>query len=315
MNSSNRTRSAFTLIELLVVIAIIAILAAILFPVFAQAKAAAKSISSLSNAKQTGLAQLMYQNDYDDTFTLEVVWNSNDAVFWYGSPGSQFSPWTYELIPYTKNGAITQDPQVSPNTEPATFVGDGISTDTYYAYNPEYAFNYSELSPWVYDPTSPLTQFGGVYFNSGFVMHGQTESALAKPAQTVMATASSTAAEGVDWFWYGGGCPLPWESIQVPVCVGATDMGFDTQSYCVSGPGWGVGADLDSNGLANNINAGAYTGNVSLRRANQAVTTFVDGHAKQMTAGALAVGTNYSTSTLATNITVTDPNAYMWGVN
>ena len=33
---------AFTLIELLVVIAIIAILAAILFPVFAQAKAAAK---------------------------------------------------------------------------------------------------------------------------------------------------------------------------------------------------------------------------------------------------------------------------------
>ena len=35
-------RKAFTLIELLVVIAIIAILAAILFPVFAQAKAAAK---------------------------------------------------------------------------------------------------------------------------------------------------------------------------------------------------------------------------------------------------------------------------------
>ena len=35
-------KKAFTLIELLVVIAIIAILAAILFPVFAQAKAAAK---------------------------------------------------------------------------------------------------------------------------------------------------------------------------------------------------------------------------------------------------------------------------------
>jgi prepilin-type N-terminal cleavage/methylation domain-containing protein len=41
----------FTLIELLVVIAIIAILAAILFPVFAQAKAAAKTATCLSNQK------------------------------------------------------------------------------------------------------------------------------------------------------------------------------------------------------------------------------------------------------------------------
>jgi len=62
----NKNR-AFTLIELLVVIAIIAILAAILFPVFAQAKAAAKSVAGLSNLKQLGLAQQMYYNDNDDT--------------------------------------------------------------------------------------------------------------------------------------------------------------------------------------------------------------------------------------------------------
>ena len=41
-------KKAFTLIELLVVIAIIAILAAILFPVFAQAKLAAKKAGSIS---------------------------------------------------------------------------------------------------------------------------------------------------------------------------------------------------------------------------------------------------------------------------
>ncbi len=59
-------RRAFTLIELLVVIAIIAILAAILFPVFAQAKAAAKRTVALSNVKQIGTSMQLYAGDSDD---------------------------------------------------------------------------------------------------------------------------------------------------------------------------------------------------------------------------------------------------------
>jgi len=66
-SSESRNSSGFTLIELLVVIAIIAILAAILFPVFAQAKMAAKKTQDLSNAKQLNLAIQMYGGDYDDT--------------------------------------------------------------------------------------------------------------------------------------------------------------------------------------------------------------------------------------------------------
>jgi prepilin-type N-terminal cleavage/methylation domain-containing protein len=61
-------KRAFTLIELLVVIAIIAILAAILFPVFAQAKLAAKKTAGLNQVKQIGTAMHLYLADYDDMF-------------------------------------------------------------------------------------------------------------------------------------------------------------------------------------------------------------------------------------------------------
>lgn len=75
-------RKGFTLIELLVVIAIIAILAAILFPVFAQAKAAAKNSSDISNVKQQALAVIMYAADYDDVFPFAM--DNNWNVTWAG---------------------------------------------------------------------------------------------------------------------------------------------------------------------------------------------------------------------------------------
>ena len=66
-DSVNVMKRAFTLIELLVVIAIIAILAAILFPVFAQAKLAAKKTQGMAQAKQVGTGLQIYLNDSDDT--------------------------------------------------------------------------------------------------------------------------------------------------------------------------------------------------------------------------------------------------------
>lgn len=68
-----RNSKAFTLIELLVVIAIIAILAAILFPVFAQAKVAAKKASTISNTKQVNTGIQIYLADYDDTFPAGIT--------------------------------------------------------------------------------------------------------------------------------------------------------------------------------------------------------------------------------------------------
>jgi prepilin-type N-terminal cleavage/methylation domain-containing protein len=94
---------AFTLIELLVVIAIIAILAAILFPVFAQAKAAAKRAASLSNTKQEVLASLMYSNDFDDNFCAEGEPKPENNWGWQMT-------WQMETLPYIKNYGILMDP-------------------------------------------------------------------------------------------------------------------------------------------------------------------------------------------------------------
>jgi prepilin-type N-terminal cleavage/methylation domain-containing protein/prepilin-type processing-associated H-X9-DG protein len=114
----NASRRAFTLIEILVVIAIIAILAAILFPVFAQARAKARQASCLSNVKQTGLAAMMYAQDYDETLP-ETGWDgpcsspTPGANGYYTVHDDYFSgvfSFPMASAPYIKNWQIFQCP-------------------------------------------------------------------------------------------------------------------------------------------------------------------------------------------------------------
>lgn len=94
-------RRAFTLIELLVVIAIIAILAAILFPVFAQAKQAAKKTSAISNMKQTLLAGIQYMDDNDDDILPR--YNACGVTGHPNAPNSLTDVWENLVQPYVKN--------------------------------------------------------------------------------------------------------------------------------------------------------------------------------------------------------------------
>ncbi len=114
---------AFTLIELLVVIAIIAILAAILFPVFAQAKEAAKVSVALSNTKQVGIGLQMYLNDNEDVFPLRYT----DCVTNGGFPRQN---WKHLVAPYVKSTDIYRDP-VNPAAKLYDAQGDATNTTKY----------------------------------------------------------------------------------------------------------------------------------------------------------------------------------------
>src|SRR5579859_5981736 len=120
-------QKAFTLIELLVVIAIIAILASILFPVFAQAKAAAKKAACLSNDKQLALADIMYTNDYDDLFPMASIHWNNEFGIGYPWLGTGFVGWQFpcgngeidcvvegnSVQPYIKNRQLNECPAIN----------------------------------------------------------------------------------------------------------------------------------------------------------------------------------------------------------
>jgi len=109
-----RRKAAFTLIELLVVIAIIAILAAILFPVFAQAKTAAKKTAGLSGTKQLSLGATMYAGDSDDIFPYDRGGDPGNTYYGETYVNGAMDPsaptnWARGVQPYIKNYEVYTD--------------------------------------------------------------------------------------------------------------------------------------------------------------------------------------------------------------
>jgi len=267
---------AFTLIELLVVIAIIAILAAILFPVFAQAKLAAKKTSSLSNVKQIDLANIMYMGDFDD----------NIPAFINGDPGPAWSPpynpradtWVYMVQPYIKSLQLMKDPMT---TDSSNIFGSGPyawwrNQDLF----PFYGINYLFLSPWD----------GNCQFAAG----SKSSSAASQPANTVFFTQS--------WAF----SPTATIGYFTATAPGMYPVILPSPNYCIwTGSGW-------SKHPGGSATAKPKTAEIAFRDGQGTNVAWLDGHTKYQTIDALAAGTDYATQTNPSLTKITDITKYVW---
>ena len=287
-------KRAFTLIELLVVIAIIAILAAILFPVFAQAKLAAKKTSSLSNIKQIGLAELMYQNDVDDNFVLSTQ-DFADTDCGTVNPVNcldtgRTTPtlcWVNLLEPYIKSYQIFVDPGTG---DSQGYFGSGVNSNVWnWQKFAQFGYNYQFLSPMVVSGTGGDSAAGLHIFGLG-----RTSSQAAHAATTVMFSTAQNYASGTSATYQFTTPDDPWAN---PPGAFQYTLPAQDRVVIVNGGCFANTAPLWTCGWVYNTPAGfggPITANVRVLSPYQGGNfTFVDGHAKTYSAGAIAAGTDY----------------------
>jgi prepilin-type N-terminal cleavage/methylation domain-containing protein len=226
-------KHAFTLIELLVVIAIIAILAAILFPVFARAKEAAKQTACISNARQIGIANSMYLQDYDGGFPIFYAYNSVPSA---GKPGHKGVE--VQLIPYVDKSSsglsqLFKCPMDSGG--PYTSV-DVPGSDSYWnAYGSSYRFTKCMFSV----VANESTQNNVPYDYTALV----SESAIQYPAETrimrdeMMAVFDDRQNPGA-CDKYGYDCPEPYNYYRKWHSNGGTLIFADSHAKFVVGTGF-----------------------------------------------------------------------------
>lgn len=134
-------KRAFTLIELLVVVAIVAILAALLFPVFAQAKEAAKKTTCLSNLKNLGLAFTLYQGDADDAYP-----SGGDSFALWGGRRFRWPLMPYMALALQQAGSVNKASGSSALLYcPSDETRHGLYDETSYAYSAAFYSPYEYL--------------------------------------------------------------------------------------------------------------------------------------------------------------------------
>jgi prepilin-type N-terminal cleavage/methylation domain-containing protein/prepilin-type processing-associated H-X9-DG protein len=259
----HRSSGAFTLIELLVVIAIIAILAAILFPVFAQAREKARSISCLSNMKQIGLAIISYTQDYDETYpqAQDSTWTDN---------------WNVAITPYVKSTQVFRCPSdIGPVTPADSYYVPWAGPEMSYVCNAEYGWS----------GTFQANNFGGLFLPTGVGVDSVLGNATARTLAAVTFPAATVAITERD-------------QVYPNTCGGnvINNMYNYGRSWVGEEDGWGneecfygddMGPTLVPNGQRVATSTNPYDGNGpngGVMAVHQGFANFVfaDGHAKAM---------------------------------
>lgn len=181
----NASGFGFTLIELLVVIAIIAILAAILFPVFAQAKEAAKKVTCLSNVRQLNNSWLMYATDYDDTWVTTGKTYPADPT--NCSDNGDSADFFYLVQPYVKNYSIFYCPDrnvFQPQPAGQEYGAPGDTTGKLFGYGMNYGPFQNRAGFGLFKATTKYTT-GDPWFGCRHYFPGRNLSQFTTPAQMV----------------------------------------------------------------------------------------------------------------------------------
>jgi prepilin-type N-terminal cleavage/methylation domain-containing protein len=315
---NRRQESAFTLIELLVVIAIIAILAAILFPVFAQAKTAAKKSSEISSFKQVGLATAMYTTDNDGAFFLSNSGGIGIPGWGYGPPDTVPGQ---QMMPYVKNTMIHLSPmdgwgerqRINDHVQYMNLATPPTPSQTEREYalmvRSNIGYNYAFFSPWRYVASTG-------YVGSASV----NESEVASSSNTIMYGTSiwdrsgGAPTGGGNWVietpcWQdANGAPLR-PMRQFHPSTGDGTLWSYANGWANNGASWLVYGGLwpyYNQVSLNNISPGLKDGHVIVGMAD---TSTKSRPIKTLTQGCAAYGTGQFKGT------VTDPDKFMWDLD
>lgn len=268
--SPGRTRSwqasrrpAFTLIELLVVIAVIALLIGILLPSLGSARETGRAVRCLANQRQFVTGFQLYADDYRGASVPAKMPNlpggiNNPANHYEIGNGLKFRPnWIAIMGPYVGlypfDNPSTTDGRMdytSPVYQCPT-VGDWVDER-----NHAYGYNYQFLG-------NSRLRSDGRYRNWPVRVH-----TLSNPSMTVMSADSMGTAAGIAALQR-----TPYEN------NGTLVTSYGNHAHTLDPPRLTPTSDMGAGSTTPNARTGPHD-----RHAGQAVTVFIDGHAKRISA-------------------------------